>query len=415
MYYNIFRENCNDDFILYTLETMKILAIETSCDETAIAILKAEGGLENPSFEVLGNSLVSQIELHKEFGGVYPNLARREHAKNLVPILLSALGQASLKSNEGSLPDKDTRDKIDDLLSKEPELLEKFKKEIFDLKKPEVDCIAVTSGPGLEPALWVGIVFAEALGALWGLPVLPVNHMEGHIYSPLYKAHRAKEVHEGGHLEFPALALLVSGGHTELVYIKDFGSYEIIGKTRDDAVGEAFDKAARLLGLPYPGGPEISALSEINRARSLAPTFKLPRPMINSDDFDFSYSGLKTAVLYRLKGADINLELQEEVSRAFEDAAVEVLISKTKKALSAYDARTLIVAGGVSQNKHLRSELGKLINEFEGIDLLLPENQMTTDNAVMIAIAAYINILKGKGNLQPNSPLRIKAEGSLSL
>lgn len=393
---------------------MKILSIETSCDETAVAILEATGSLDDPDFQVLGNSLVSQIELHKEFGGVYPNLARREHAKNLVPILLSALNQAFSKNLDIGCPSEEIISKIENILIKEPTLLELFKKEISHLKRPNIDYIAVTHGPGLEPALWVGIVFAEALGALWSLPVLPVNHMEGHIYSPLYEAHRARQADQKPLLEFSALALLVSGGHTELVHIRDFGSYEIVGRTRDDAVGEAFDKVARLLGLPYPGGPKISALAEIHRSKNLTPSFSLPRPMIHSNDLDFSFSGLKTAVLYKLKGQDITLDIQEEMSHEFEDAAVEVLISKTERALKNHEAKTLIVAGGVSQNKTLRSELHKLKSRLEGLNLLLPENDLTTDNAVMIGIAAYIQIIKNPKNLKIE-PSKISAQGNLSL
>ncbi|KND48824.1 MAG: O-sialoglycoprotein endopeptidase [Parcubacteria bacterium C7867-005] len=387
---------------------MKILAIETSCDETAIAILEAEGGLKSPEFKVLGNTLVSQIDLHKEFGGVYPNLARREHAKNLVPILLTTLRQAFGESKYGLKPTQEMIEKIEKILTKEPDLYKLFSKEILEIDKPNIDSIAVTTGPGLEPALWVGIVFAEALGVLWDLPVYPVNHMEGHIYSPLLNL---KEK-----LVFPALALLVSGGHTELVYIKNFGEYKIVGKTRDDAVGEAFDKVARLLDLPYPGGPKVSALAELHRSKNLVPTFSLPRPMINSKDLDFSFSGLKTSVLYKLKETGVNENIREEMSHEFEDSAVEVLISKTEQALEKYDTKTLIVAGGVSQNIHLQRELHKLADKFSGLDLLLPEKSLTTDNAVMIGISAYIQISGGKviNKLSTGNPERLKANGNLS-
>ena len=197
---------------------MKILAIETSCDETAIALLNINGPLGKPEIKVLGNTLSSQVALHEKYGGVYPNLAKREHEKNL-PILL----EQTLK--EANMSEAELR---------------------------TIDYIAVTAGPGLEPALWTGITFAEALSKKWCKPVIPVNHMEGHIYSILYNTGPNSK------LELPALALLVSGGHTELVHIKDFGLYEIMGRTRDDAVGEAFDKVARMLGLTYPGGSKIS-------------------------------------------------------------------------------------------------------------------------------------------------------------
>lgn len=349
---------------------MKILAIETSCDETAIAILECEGGLKNPRFQILGNSLISQINLHKEFGGVVPHLAKREHQKNLPILLEQTLKEAGM-----------------------------------DMDNPDIDCIAVTSGPGLEPALWTGILFAEELGKKWQKPVLPINHMEGHIYSTLFNLKNS--------LAFPALALLVSGGHTELVKIDDFGTYAILGKTRDDAVGEAFDKVARLLGLPYPGGPEISKLAETHRKKGLRPVVEFPRPMIHSHDFNFSYSGLKTSVLYFLKGKEITPELQEEVAHAFEDAAVGVLIEKTRKALEQGGAQTLIVAGGVANNTYLRRELQKLASAFDGLTLLLPEAALTTDNAVMIGITAYIRTEKDPTFVRISSDA-IRANGNLT-
>ncbi|MES2214278.1 MAG: tRNA (adenosine(37)-N6)-threonylcarbamoyltransferase complex transferase subunit TsaD [Patescibacteria group bacterium] len=349
---------------------MKILAIETSCDETAIAILEATGTLQNPEFKILGNSLISQIDLHQEFGGVVPHLAKREHQKNLPIILKKALGEAGISENlEG------------------------------------IDFIAVTSGPGLEPALWTGILFAEELGEKYGKPVLPINHMEGHIYSAIFNVKES--------LSFPALTLLVSGGHTEIVHIENFGKYEILGKTRDDAVGEAFDKVARLLGLPYPGGPEISRLAEAHRQKGLTPSMILPRPMIHSKDFDFSYSGLKTSVLYLLKGQEITEHLREEVAHAFEDAAIEVLLEKTGKALEARGAKTLIVAGGVANNTYLRKEVTKLAETFQGLTLLLPEKSLTTDNAVMIGVTAYIRVLEDPLSLEGVG--KIKARGNLSL
>ena len=213
----------------------------------------------------------------------------------------------------------------------------------------------------------------------------------------------------------PAVALLVSGGHTELVRVKDFGVYEIIGRTRDDAVGEAFDKVARMLGLPYPGGPQISKLAEISRGeRDASLTF--PRPMINSGDLDFSFSGLKTAVLYKLKAMDkINEETKKEVARAFEDAAVEVLVDKTRQALSKLnETKTLILAGGVSSNSHLRKELEEMMkNEFPNIQLRIPEKSLTTDNAIMIGIAAFIKIDRKPETLGGGSA--IKARGNLAL
>ena len=352
---------------------VKILAIETSCDETAIALLEINGPLEKPDIKVLGNTLLSQIHLHEKYGGVYPNLAKREHQKNLPPLLEQTLREA------GENPEK-----------------------------PNIDYIAVTNGPGLEPALWVGINFATELGKSWDKPVIPVNHMEGHIFSVLFEANDI--------LVLPALALLVSGGHTELVYVKDFGNYEIIGRTRDDAVGEAFDKTARMLGLSYPGGPEISRLAENSRKRAFEDIIKLPRPMIHSKNLDFSFSGLKTAVLYKLKSENrSDVGFKEDMARAFEDAAIEVLVEKTHRALLELKdkIKTLIVAGGVSANLHLSRELNKLVEEFPDLALRIPTRFLTTDNAIMIGIAAFIRLSREPEILR--NQIMIRARGNLSI
>ncbi len=358
---------------------MKILAIETSCDETAIALLECKGtltprslgeaGWEPLKFKLLGNALISQIDIHEKYGGVYPMLAKREHQKNL------------------------------------PILLEKVIKETGENPK-NIDYIAVTEGPGLEPALWEGILFAEKLGENWNVPIVPVNHMEGHIYSVLYNDVDT----ECQQIQFPALALLVSGGHTELVYIDDFGSYKIVGRTKDDAVGEAFDKVARLLGLSYPGGPKISILAEQHRKEGLSPSYEFPRPMIHSKDLDFSFSGLKTSVLYKLRGRELTEEQRNEAARAFEDSAIGVLVEKTKKALDEFYPKTLIVAGGVSLNTHLRRELEKFSLKFHELILRTPEPSLTTDNAVMIAVAGYIKIKTGYKTKKE----KLKARGNLT-
>lgn len=370
---------------------MNILAIETSCDDTAIALLEITGALEKPEIKVLGNTLSSQVKMHEQYGGVVPDLAKREHQKNL-PILL------------------------------EQTLKEAGESASWRTEAPDIDYIAVTSGPGLEPALWTGITFAQDLAERWGKPVVPINHMEGHIFSVLYGMSNTEC------LTLPALALLVSGGHTELVHIGDFGDYEIMGQTRDDAVGEAFDKAARMLGLPYPGGPQISRLAEKSRKRNAVgrefpdanreqtTAFRFPRPMIHSKNLDFSFSGLKTAVLYKLKSdGRSDEEYKEDMARAFEDAAVEVLVEKTRQALLALgnEVKTLIVAGGVSANLHLSREIEKLVNEFPGINLRLPTKLLTTDNAIMIGIAAFIKISREPKILE-NREL-IRAEGNLSI
>lgn len=355
---------------------MRILAIETSCDETAVALLDISGSLENPDIVVLGNSLLSQASLHEKYGGVYPNLAKREHEKNLPILLKQTLIEAGFMSEA-------------DLMT--------------------IDCIAITAGPGLEPALWTGITFAENLGKRLGKVVLAINHMEGHIYSVLF------EMPKSEFLKLPALALLVSGGHTELVIVRDFGINEILGETRDDAVGEAFDKVARMLGLPYPGGPQISKLAKLSRQKKGQIDITLPRPMIHSQGFDFSFSGLKTAVLYKLKTAIQNDEYREDMARAFEDAAVEVLVEKTRRALreSCPDVKTLIVAGGVSANIHLRNELEKLSTEFPEIKQRLPSKTMTGDNAIMIGIVAYLKVKKNPELLEKK--LTLKADGNLSI
>lgn len=369
---------------------MKILAIETSCDETAVAILDINGPLENPNIAVLGNTLLSQAVLHAKYGGVYPNLAKREHQKNLPPLLNETLSEAKLKISD-------------------------------------VDYIAVTHGPGLEPALWTGITFAEKLGLEWQKPVVPINHMEGHIWSVLYRdkfsiSNSSLDLARGEQfpkLELPALALLVSGGHTELVLVKNFGDYKILGQTRDDAVGEAFDKVARMLKLPYPGGPEISKLAEKNRVEETEPKITFPRPMIHSKDLDFSFSGLKTAVLYKIKSENkMDQKFRELIARAFEDAAIDVLVTKTHSALSQLEdeIKSLILAGGVSANTHLTKKLKGLIStKFPKINFYAPNRLLSTDNAIMIGIAAFIKINQRINTFVRKEEGTIRAEGNLTL
>ncbi|MFA5838609.1 MAG: tRNA (adenosine(37)-N6)-threonylcarbamoyltransferase complex transferase subunit TsaD [Candidatus Paceibacterota bacterium] len=411
---------------------MKILSIETSCDETAVAVIECSGEFENPSFKILGNSLLSQIEIHKEYGGVFPSLAKREHAKNLVPLLENTLKQSSLYLEahleahlEARPPSKMSNKKIKEIekiLEREHGLFEKLKELLSKIEIPEINAVAVTYGPGLEPALWVGLNFAKALSSVWNKPLIPINHMEGHIFSVLM--HRKNEF-QISNFQFPMIALLISGGHTELILIKDWLNYEIIGQTRDDAVGEAFDKVARMLGLPYPGGPHISTLAEMSRKEYLRSSasnlrksaFQLPRPMINSDDFDFSFSGLKTSVLYKIKKLPkITDGIKKEIAREFEDAVVDVLISKTKKALQKYNAKTLIIGGGVVANKQIRLAFSNLVSKTpsdEKIQLLLPESSLSTDNAVMIGIAGYFRFLKEKKS--PNDFKNLSAQGNLRL
>lgn len=401
---------------------MKILGIETSCDETALSIVEAEGGLEHPRFKLVGSALFSQVEIHKEYGGVFPNLAKREHAKNVIPLFEKMLRETgmlfSLSTHrsetrggsaraEKSIP-VSLENQIREILKRENNLAEEFIAFFSKIEKPPIDAIAVTEGPGLEPALWVGISFARALALLWNLPLIPTNHMEGHIVSPLLDQ---KDL-----IEFPLLALLISGGHTELVYSEKWGQYKKIGETKDDAVGEAFDKVARMMGLPYPGGPEISKLATEARLKkietSTVPT--LPRPMIKSGDFHFSFSGLKTAVLYLIKKlGTLSLDQKKEIAREFEDAVIDVLISKTKKALEEHTAKTLLIGGGVIANKAIRGTLENLKNEFPDLNILLPSQDLSTDNAIMIAMAAYIQFSLNPNEFKPEQS--IKAQGNLSL
>ncbi len=391
---------------------MKILSIETSCDETALSIVEADGSLTNPNFSVLGNALFSQIHLHAEFGGVVPNIAKREHSKRIVPLLAETLKQANLLRTNGV--NKEKVEAALSLLEKEPDakvLLEKF---LNEYAAPDIDLIAVTVGPGLEPALWVGINVARALATAWQKEIIGVNHMEGHIVSVLGKT--LKKTSEES-IAFPAVALLVSGGHTELHLVQGWTDYKLLGATRDDAVGEAFDKVARILGLPYPGGPEISKLAAQYRAESnVTATIEFPRPMMNTDDYEFSFSGLKTAVLYTVRDLQDGLteEIKKEIAKEFEDAAIEVLVKKTLKAVEEFGAQTIIVGGGVAANDYLRNELRhNTIERFGDIPVLFPEKNLSTDNSIMIALAGYLEYIKN-GN-KGDAPDGLRANGNLKI
>ena len=415
---------------------MRILAIETSCDETGIAILETTGALgaisPRAQIKVLADVLVSQASIHAEYGGVFPSLARREHAKNMMPLIIKALGDADLlrpHQNPRVLTIKE-RESLEKIFHKEPELFEHFKSALLDISIPDIDAVAVTSGPGLEPALWVGINTAEALGALWGIPVIPVNHMEGHIATALLvqkpKSQKSGDDKPGTKyfqlttLHYPSLALLISGGHTELILMARAGSYEVLGQTRDDAVGEAFDKVARMLGLAYPGGPEISKLAEKAdsaesrrvasvEARPQKLTTPLPRPMLNSKDFDFSFSGLKTSVLYAIKKFETLTERDKElIAKDFEDSVTEVLLAKTLAAAKKYNVYEIILGGGVSANKKIRSAfINAVRRELPGVTLFLPDQKLSTDNGLMIGVV---------GLIRSNKPQKtILAEGTLRL
>ncbi len=388
---------------------MKILGIETSCDETALSLIEASGDLRQPKFKVVDTALYSQIEAHRPFGGVFPSLAKREHSQNLIPLLTSLLEDKTKAKKTPQVLEEETTQTLTEIFSREPELLEHFLKYIPTREKPDLDFIAVTSGPGLEPALWVGINFARALSLIWQIPVLPVNHMEGHMVSVL--SEKSPQIH------FPAISLLISGGHTEIILIKNWGNYTILGSTKDDAVGEAFDKVARILEMPYPGGPEISRLANLARKNEFfsnspeVPEIKLPRPMISSKDYHFSFSGLKTAVLYLVKKLTAENELTEEIKQRialeFEEAVTEVLFTKTSRALKEFGARTCIIGGGVIANKHIRETFAKL--KQEEINVLVPEVDLTTDNATMIAMAGFLKSFRVK----PEMELEILANGNL--
>lgn len=308
---------------------MKVLGIETSCDETAVSIVEYDG--EN--FVVEENVVASQIKEHQKYGGVVPEVAARLH----VPVL--------------------------------PKMVEA----VTDFKKGDVDAVAVTAGPGLSTSLRVGIETAKALAVSWDVPLIPVDHIEGHIYANFLSEDHA--------IEFPALCLIVSGGHTELVLMRAFGEYEFLGGTRDDAAGEAFDKTAAQLGLEYPGGPSISREAE----RGDSKAYELPRPMMNSGDLDMSFSGLKTAVRNLIQGEENRDDkFVRDVSASFQQAVVDVLIGKTLKAAEAHEPRSILLCGGVAANRELRRQLQETF-EGTGIDVQVPDMKYTTDNAAMIA------------------------------
>ncbi|MDP3947098.1 MAG: tRNA (adenosine(37)-N6)-threonylcarbamoyltransferase complex transferase subunit TsaD [bacterium] len=339
---------------------MRILAIETSCDETSLAVVEAEGGKSRPRFHILANLVSSQIAVHRPFGGVVPNLAKREHEKNL-PILLKKL--------------LDSRFHILD----------------------SIDLIAVTVGPGLEPALWAGIEFAKWLSKKLGKPLVGANHLEGHLYSFLLQRKGKRQIANRKSL-FPAVALIVSGGHTLLLSLPSLTKRKRLGETRDDAAGEAFDKVARMLELPYPGGPEVEKLARKGNKSAIP----FPRPMLGHGpvtNYNFSFSGLKTAVLYRLRDHRDN---KADVAASFQEAVVDVLVKKTIAAAMRTGARAVLLSGGVAANKALRARL-RAAAQKEGMAFFAPEGILNTDNAAMIAVAAHVSPKKyhiaAQGNL----------------
>lgn len=357
---------------------MKILAIETSCDDTGIAIVE----IDDNSIEILSN-LVNTQTIHANYGGVYPMKAKEEHIKNIQGVYEEAFREAG---------------------------------------NPNIEAIAVTVGPGLEPSLWVGIKFAEELSQKLDIPIIPVNHMEGHLLSSLLPVYELNKKISFREMPERAISLLVSGGHTQIIKVESLklkveskNTYEILGTTLDDAVGEAFDKVARMLDLTYPGGPAISKLAEKARKENLKnEVIVFPRPMLHSKDYDFSYSGLKTAVLYHIQNLEKkhsgilqNVGIKESIAKEFEDAAIEVIIKKTVRAIKETGSTHLLLGGGVAANKYLQNELERVSKE-NNFTVYYPVKEITGDNALMIAIAGYLN--KDKETREPQ-----KATGSLKL
>jgi len=352
---------------------MYILGIETSCDDTAAAVIEAKGGLAKPSFSVLANISYSQVAIHKKFGGIVPNLASRAHLEKIIPTIKEVLRVAKTK------PDK-------------------------------IELIAVTRGPGLMPSLLIGVNTARALAYRFRKPIIGVNHIEGHIYSNWLQM-----IDSRNQSLFPALILVVSGGHTELVLMSDYGKYKIIGQTLDDAGGEAFDKTARLLELGFPGGPAIAAEANKLQTTNYKLPIKLPRPMINSKDYNFSFSGLKTAVLYLYNDLIKKYpakEIRPAMAAEVQNAIVDVLTAKTVKAVKNLNPKTVMIAGGVSANKKLREEMAIKLKLFE-IPFFIPDLPYTIDNAAMIAAAGYFNYIQKKP--VKDSWKKIEANANLKL
>jgi N6-L-threonylcarbamoyladenine synthase len=317
---------------------MRILAIESSCDESAVAVLDRREGL-------LAHELFSQIDLHRVFGGVVPELASRDHVRRLLPLLKSALSYA------GTTP-------------------------------AQIDGVAFTAGPGLIGALLTGAAFARSLAYAWGKPAIGVHHLEGHLLAPLLEPEPPP---------FPHVALLVSGGHTMLIEVQAIGQYRLLGETRDDAAGEAFDKAAKLLGLPYPGGPELAALAGNGHASAL----RLPRPMLDRPGLEFSFSGLKTAVLHAVREQPLTDQRRADIAFAAQEAIVDTLIAKAMRALEETGLDALVVSGGVSANRTLRERMATAAAKW-GARVYYPRIAFCTDNAAMIAVAGLARLEAGQ-------------------
>ncbi len=317
---------------------MRVLAVETSCDESAVAVLDAERGL-------LAHELWSQIDLHRAFGGVVPELASRDHLRRLLPLVRAALAAAHTDA-------------------------------------AALDGVAYTAGPGLVGALLTGAALARALSFGWKLPAIAVHHLEGHLLAPMLESPAPP---------LPHVALLVSGGHTMLIEVCAIGDYRLLGQTRDDAAGEAFDKTAKLLGLPYPGGPQLAQLAASGRPG----TFSFPRPMLDRPGLEFSFSGLKTAVMLAVRAAPLSEQLRADVAHAVQDAIVATLCAKALRALEVTGHRSLVVAGGVGANRELRARLSREA-AARGVRVYYPRLEFCTDNAAMIALAGLYRLRAGE-------------------
>jgi len=375
---------------------MRILSIETSCDETSAAVIEGKGD----KVKILSNIVSSQINIHKKFGGVVPEVAARNHILNIIPVVEDALKEAF----GGKYPP----------LGKEG--IKRSSSPVkWKLEDVGIDLITVTSGPGLMSSLLIGAQTAETLSYTWKKPLININHIEGHIYANwLSPVSKSKVKSQKSKVEFPALALVVSGGHTQLVLMKDHLKYKTIGQTRDDAAGEAFDKVAKILGLGYPGGPIISKMAEKG-----SDVYNFPRPMQNSNNFDFSFSGLKTAVLYFVKdlppltppckGGGLTDKIICDISASFQQAAIDVLIHKTIKATKKYKVKSVLLAGGVAANKELKMQLKEAVEKELNIAFYVPEMHLCTDNAAMVGSAAYYRYKK-KPSLAKIAPVKIKVD-----
>lgn len=373
---------------------MRILGIETSCDETSISILE----FNQNQCKILVNLIYSQIAIHQPYGGVVPNLAKREHQKKLVPLFKLALKQTNLLKNKKiNSISKNKEKELNEILIKDEILRKKILEFLKKYSKPKIDLIAVTKGPGLAPALWSGVNFARAISFYWDIPIIGINHLEGHLFSAfLPKKIEQKEKIDISSDLFPAIGLIISGGHTQILLVNGIGKYRLIGETRDDAAGECFDKTARLLRLDYPGGSAIAkeALKSKKMVKS-AIEIKLPRPMINQKNYDFSFSGLKTAVFYlveHLKKQNISLkEIRPYLANEIQNSINEVLVAKTLRAAKNFKVKNVILGGGVVANEVLLNLFEKEIHEkLPKIGFIVPEKKYTGDNASMIALVAGI-------------------------